>query len=214
MAQLTRVRQFSVSSDGFGTGEGQSRERPFGHLEPSDLHQWVMETSSWSHSDPPGGTMGLDDLIARSFPLGIGAEIMGRNKFASAGGPWPDDAWTGWWGDEPPFHTPVFVLTHHTREPLTLGETTFYFINETPESALKTAQAAANGRDVRIGGGVATVRSFLDADLIDTLHIAVVPICAERGERLWNGPEDLEDRYQHETITGSNGIVHHFFWRK
>ena len=90
-----------------------------------------METSSWSHSDPPGGTMGLDDLIARSFPLGIGAEIMGRNKFASAAGPWPDDAWTGWWGDEPPFHTPVFVLTHHTREPLTLGETTFYFINET-----------------------------------------------------------------------------------
>lgn len=214
MAQLTRVRQFSVSSDGFGTGEGQSRERPFGHLEPSDLHQWVMETSSWSHSDPPGGTMGLDDLIARSFPLGIGAEIMGRNKFGPYRGPWTDHEWKGWWGDVPPFHTPVFVLTHHPRPTFALADTTFHFIDATPADALEQAKAAAGGRDVRIGGGVETVREFLDADLIDTMHVAVAPVDLGRGERLWNSAEELTDRFHLEVIPSPSGISHHIFWRR
>ncbi|WP_231498958.1 dihydrofolate reductase family protein, partial [Gordonia alkanivorans] len=120
----------------------------------------------------------------------------------------------GWWGDEPPFHTPVFVLTHHLRPSFTLGETTFHFLDATPAEAAAKAKAAADGKDVRIGGGVSTVREFLDADLIDTLHVAVAPVTYGNGLRLWDSPAELEDRFEHEVIPSPSGVTHHLFWRK
>ncbi|QGF23450.1 dihydrofolate reductase family protein [Raineyella fluvialis] len=213
MTQLVRVQSFSVSSDGFGSGEGQSLERPFGSLDPADLHAWAFATASWVGRREPGGSRGLDDYFSRDFSNGIGAEIMGRNKFGPQRGPWQDLSWQGWWGDDPPFHTPVFVLTHHLRPSFSLTDTTFHFLDASPEEALATAKQAANGGDVRIGGGVATVREFLAAGLVDVLHIAVVPITAGRGERLWDSPDELLDRYHLEKVPSVSGVVHHLFWR-
>jgi dihydrofolate reductase len=139
---------------------------------------------------------------------------MGRNKFGPQRGPWQNHDWEGWWGDEPPFHTPVFVLTHYERPSITRGETTFHFLDTSPKDALARAFAAADGKDVRIGGGVATVREFLDADLIDTMHIAVAPVELGRGERLWASPDELLDRFHLEQIPSPSGVVHHFFWRR
>lgn len=129
-------------------------------------------------------------------------------------GPWLDLEWTGWWGDTPPFHTPVFVLTHHPRPSFALADTTFHFIEATPADALQQARAAADGKDVRLGGGVATVRQFLDADLVDTMHIAVVPIALGGGERLWHTPDELLDRFHRESVPGSSGVTHYLFWRR
>ena len=181
MVQLLRVQNFCVSADGFGSGEGQSLERPFGHANPGDFASWAGATASWPNRTEPGGTRGLDDYFTRDFTHNIGAEIMGRNKFGPQRGPWPDLDWQGWWGDLPPFHTPVFVLTHHLRPSFTLADTTFHFIDATPAEALEQAEAAAEGKDVRLGGGVATIRQFLDAGLVDTLHVAVVPLEVGRG---------------------------------
>ncbi len=212
MTPLLKVQCFGVSADGFGAGEGQSLEQPFGHVGPGDLLGWAMATSARSSSD--SATRGLDDYFMRDMAHGIGAEIMGRNKFGPVRGPWLDGEWQGWWGDEPPFHTPVFVLTHHERAPLTLSDTTFHFMNASPHDALAAAMAAANGLDVRLGGGVSTVRQFLDAGLVDTLHVTVAPIEIGRGERLWNSPDDLNDRYHHETVPSASGVIHHLFWRR
>nr|WP_238435701.1 MULTISPECIES: dihydrofolate reductase family protein [unclassified Frankia] len=189
-------------------------ERPFGHADPGVLFSWVGATANWVNRTEPGGTRGFDDYIARDFTRNIGAEIMGRNKFGPLRGPWLDHEWQGWWGDEPPFHTPVFVLTHHLRPSFTLGETTFHFLDTTPQEALKQAKAAAAGRDVRIGGGITTLREFLDADLIDEMHIAVAPIELGSGVRLWESPEELTDRFHLERVPRPNGFVHHFFWRR
>lgn len=213
MTQLLRVQNFGVSSDGFGAGEGQSLEHPFGHANPMDLVGWCFATASWVNRGEPGGTRGLDDYFTRDYDRNIGAEIMGRNKFGPQRGPWPDDGWRGWWGEEPPFHTPVFVLTHFPREPMQVGDTTFHFIDATPAEALAQAKEAADGKDVRLGGGVATVREFLDAGLVDTLHISVAPVELGRGERLWRGPEDLDDRYHHDAVPSSSGVTHHLYWR-
>ena len=212
MTPLLKVQCFGVSADGFGAGEGQSLEQPFGHVNPGDLLGWAMATSARSSSD--SATRGLDDYFTRDMAHGIGAEIMGRNKFGPVRGPWLDDEWRGWWGEEPPFHTPVFVLTHHERAPLSLSDTTFHFINATPHDALATAVAAADGLDVRLGGGVSTVRQFLDAGLIDTLHVAVAPIELGRGERLCKSPDDLNDRFHHESVPSASGVIHHLFWRR
>ncbi len=145
----------------------------------------------------------------------IGAEIMGRNKFGPQRGPWEDEEWTGWWGDEPPFHTPVFVLTHHPRPSIEMtGGTTFHFIDASPPEALKVARESAGGLDVRIGGGPSTVRQFLDADLIDHLHIAIVPIVLGRGEHLWNGLEQLEQRFNVESVSSPSGVTHLTFTRR
>ncbi|MFC8531835.1 dihydrofolate reductase family protein [Nocardia sp. NPDC057227] len=214
MPPLVRVQNFGVSADGFGAGEGQSRERPFGHADPGALLGWVGPTAHWVNRTDPGGSYGLDDYFTRDYDRNIGAEIMGRNKFGPQRGPWEDHSWEGWWGAEPPFRTPVFVLTHHPRPAITLGETTFHFLDATPREALDRALAAADGQDVRIGGGVHTVREFLDADLIDTLHVSVAPIELGGGERLWSSPDELTDRFHLERVPSTSGVVHHLFWRR
>ena len=213
MEPLLKVQCFAVSQDGFGAGEGQTLERPFGHADPADLMAWAGATASWFYREE-GGTRGIDDLFTRDMRHGIGAEIMGRNKFGPQRGPWEDHGWQGWWGEDPPFRVPVFVLTHHPRPSFTLSDTTFHFLDASPEEALRQAKAAAGGLDVRLGGGVATVREFLDADLVDTLHIAVAPVEIGRGERLWHSPDDLLDRYRLEVVPSPSGIVHHLFWRR
>ena len=139
---------------------------------------------------------------------------MGANKFSPHRGPWEDHEWQGWWGEDPPFHTPVFVLTHHLRPSFTLSDTTFHFIDATPAEALRVAKEAANGKDVRLGGGTTVVREFLEADLVDTLHVAVAPVDAERGERLWESPDELTDRLHLEVVPSPSGVVHHLFWRR
>jgi dihydrofolate reductase len=208
---MTRVRvhNFSISLDGFGTGEGQTLEAPFGSA-GMRLNQWFFTTRTFrAMQGATDGSAGIDERLASAWGQGIGAEIMGRNKFGPQRGPWPDDGWRGWWGDEPPFHTPVFVLTHHPRPPMEMaGGTTFHFIDATPQEALAAATEAAGGLDVRIGGGVETVREFLAADLIDELHLVVVPVVLGRGERLWDGAEGLEERFEIESVSSPSGVTH------
>jgi len=163
-----------------------------------------------------GGWQAIDPFLShfREMPFNIGAEIMGRNKFGPQRGPWENLDWTGWWGDEPPFRTPVFVLTHHVRPSITLSDTTFHFIDTDPADALRQAKEAAGGKDVRLGGGVATVREFIDAGLVDTMHISVAPIDLGRGERLWTSPDELLDRYHLDTVPTASGVTHLLFWRR
>ena len=214
MSQLLRVHNFAVSMDGFGSGQGQSLERPFGHANPGDFFWWAGATASWPNRTEPGGSRGLDDYFTRDFDRNIGAEIMGRNKFGPQRGPWEDFEWQGWWGDVPPFHTPVFVLTHHTRPSIEMeGGTTFHFIDASPAEALEAAREAAAGQDVRIGGGPTMIRDFLAAGLIDHMHIVVVPILLGRGVRLWDGLEGLEKDYQVEAISSPSGVTHVTFAR-
>jgi dihydrofolate reductase len=212
MARL-RVHNLAVSLDGFATGEGQSLEAPFGHAQ-GRLMEWFFPTRTFvrgtGHDAEAvgGGTTGVDDAFAAATNAGIGAEIMGRNKFGPQRGPWEDGSWQGWWGDEPPFHTPVIVLTHHLRPDLVLGETTFLFRDTSPEEALTEAVELAGGLDVRLGGGATTVREFLDADLVDHLHLVVAPIVLGRGVRVWDGQEGLEERFTIESTSSPSGVVH------
>ena len=210
---LARVQFFSISLDGFGTGEGQSLEAPFGHA-GERLHEWMFETSWWHQVvGDPGGTRGLDDTFLRLHDPGVGAEIMGAHKFGPPG--WHQDPeWKGWWGPNPPFHTPTFVLTHQPRPSIEMeGGTTFHFVDASPADALTTAREAAGGLDVRIGGGVTIIREFLAARLIDHMHIAVVPILLGRGERLWDGFEGLENDYVIEATSAPSGVTHLTFTR-
>ena len=209
-----RVHNLAVSLDGFATGEGQSMESPFGHA-GGRLMEWFFGTRTFrGMQGEEGGSTGPDDAMANQWGPDIGAEIMGRNKFGPQRGPWQDHEWNGWWGPNPPFHTPTFVLTHHPRPSVEMeGGTTFHFIDATPEEALRQAREAANGLDVRIGGGPATVRQFLAADLIDHLHVVVVPILLGRGERLWDGQEGLEERFTIESFTSPGGVTHMTFIR-
>lgn len=214
---LVRVHNFSVSLDGFGTGEGQQEDAPFGHA-GHRLMQWAMPTRTFTQMMGGGeneGSAGVDEAFAGRWANGIGAEIMGRNKFAPKSGQWPDEQWHGWWGDNPPFHTPVIVLTSRPRPSLTMeGGTTFHFLDVEPVEALRQARELAGGLDVRIGGGVTTVREFLAADLIDEMHIAMVPIVLGRGERLWEGLEGLENRFDIEAVSSPGGVVHLTFSRR
>lgn len=214
MTQLLRVQNFGVSLDGYGTGEGQSLETPFGHANPGDFFFWAGATASWAHRTEPGGNRGLDDYFVRDFDNNIGAEIMGRNKFSPHRGPWENEEWKGWWGDTPPFHTPVFVMTHYPRPSFTLADTTFHFVDTTPTDALEQAKAAADGKDVRLGGGPTTIREFLDADLVDTLHVAVAPIELGSGVKLWDSSDDLLDRFHREIVPSDSGVTHLIFWRR
>ncbi|MFC5743570.1 dihydrofolate reductase family protein [Dyella tabacisoli] len=183
-----RVQSFAMSTDGFSAGPDQSLENPLG-VGGLELMEWFFHTRMWrtmhGHDD---GETGVDNGIAEQGFSGIGAWILGRNMFGPVRGPWPDDSWKGWWGDEPPYHTPVFVLTNHPRAPLTMaGGTEFRFVTGGIHAALEQAIAAANGGDVRIGGGVATIRQYLQAALIDELHLAVRPILLGAGEHLFHG---------------------------
>ncbi|TLP62049.1 dihydrofolate reductase family protein [Microbispora triticiradicis] len=209
-----RVHNFAVSLDGFATGEGQSLDEPFGHA-GERLHEWFFETRTFqAMQGKTGGSTGVEDAIVRTWDTGIGAEIMGRNKFGPQRGPWENHDWNGWWGPNPPFHTPVFVLTHHPRPSVKMeGGTTFHFVDATPEEALRQAREAAGGLDVRIGGGPSTVRQFLAADLVDHMHVAVVPIVLGRGERLWDGLEELEKRFRVESVSTPSGVTHVTFTR-
>ena len=200
---LTRVHNLSISLDGFATGEPQSADAPFGHA-GERLHEWMFATRFWD----AGGTAGVDDAFAERHSHGIGAEIMGANKFGPPG--WRDDPdWKGWWGPNPPFHTPTFVLTHRPRPSLEMeGGTTFHFLDVAPAQALETARAAADGQDVRIGGGPTVVRDFLAAGLVDHMHLVQVPIVLGRGVRIWDGLEALEDRYDIEAVSSPSGVTH------
>ncbi len=209
----TRVHNFTVSLDGFATGEGLSAEAPFGHA-GHRLHEWMMATGFGAPIlGRTGGTRGVDDAFAQQHEPGIGAEIMGARKFGPPG--WQDDpAWRGWWGRNPPFHTPTYVLTHRPRSPLEMeGGTTFHFVDATPAEALKLAREAAAGKDVRIGGGPSMLRDFLAAGLVDHLHVVQVPILLGRGVRLWDGLEGLEQQYQVEVISTPSGVTHFTFTR-
>ena len=183
-----RVAAFSVSIDGFGAGPRQDIKNPLG-VRGFELHSWFMQTEAFKkmHAQS-GGTTGIDnDFAARSFE-NIGAWILGRNMFGPVRGTWPDESWKGWWGENPPYHTPVFVLTHHTRAPLVMeGGTTFYFITAGIESALQKAKKAAGAKDVRIGGGVSVIRQYLTAGSIDEMHLAVSPVLLGEGESLFSG---------------------------
>ena len=204
-----RVHNLSVSLDGFATGEGQSLQAPFGHA-GDRLMEWFFTTRTFRQMNgESGGSDGVDERFASNWGSGIGAEIMGRNKFGPQRGSWVDDEWKGWWGDDPPFHTPVFVLTHHPRASIEMnGGTTFHFIDASPAEALEAAREAAQGQDVRIGGGPSTVREFLAADLIDHLHVVMVPIVLGRGEPLWDGLDELERRFDVEAVSTPSGVTH------
>jgi dihydrofolate reductase len=180
--------------------------------------EWAIGTRTFGdmgfHPESEGSS-GVDDAFASQWGPGIGVEIMGRKKFGPERGPWEDEEWKGWWGDNPPFHTPVVVLTHHPRPVLEMdGGTTFYFADADPVAALTQARDLAGGLDVRIGGGVSTVRQFLEADLIDHMHIVLVPIVLGRGERLWDGLEGLEERFEIEATPSPFGVVHLVFTRR
>ena len=208
------MHNLGVSLDGYATGENQSLKAPFGHA-GTRLMEWFFETETFQRMHGEGsGTRGVDDALASQWGVGIGAEIMGRNKFGPQRGPWADHEWQGWWGENPPFHTPVFVLTHHPRPSLEMaGGTTFHFIDAGPEEALRQAREAAGGLDVRIGGGPNVVRQFLEADLVDHLHVVITPVLLGRGERLWDGFEGLEARYRVEACTTPSGVTHLVFDR-
>ena len=210
---LTRVQNFSISLDGFGTGEPQSHDAPFGHA-GERLHAWMIATR-WGRDmfGLPGHTGGVDDAFARQFDSGIGAEIMGAGKFGPPG--WHEKPeWKGWWGANPPFHTPTFILTHHPRPSIEMeGGTTFHFVDASPAEALATARAAADGHDVRIGGGPTVIRDFLAAGLVDHMHVVVAPILLGRGVRLWDGLEGLEKDYEVESTSSPSGVTHVTFTR-
>jgi dihydrofolate reductase len=209
-----RVHNFSISLDGFATGEGQSLDAPFGHA-GQRLHEWFFPTSAFRGQNGAQGSVGVDNAMAAAWGEDVGAEIMGRNKFGPQRGPWKDHDWTGWWGPNPPFHTPVFVLTHHPRPSIEMeGGTTFHFIDATPAEALKQAREAAGDKDVRIGGGPTTVRDFLAADLVDHLHVVIVPIVLGRGVRLWDGLEGLDGKFTTtESVSTPSGVTHVTFTR-
>jgi len=207
----TRVHNLFVSLDGFAAGEHVTLDQPigdaqrlFGRFDGRGIH----------------GLEGVDAPITVDLALttlwgqGIGAEIMGRRKFGPQTGEWPNDGWQGWWEDEPPFRTPVFVLTHHPRDPIEFENgTIFHFVNGSPAEVLRLAQGAAPGKDIRVGGGPSTVREFLAADLIDFLHLAVVPITLGRGTSLFGDLEGVEERFDIESVTSPSGLIHQL-WNK
>jgi len=208
---MTRIRvaAFSISIDGYGAGPRQSLENPLG-VGGMELHRWAFATRTFQRMHAgEGGTTGVDEsFAARSFE-NVGAWILGRNMFGPVRGPWPDDAWKGWWGDDPPYHVPVFVLTRYPREPLLMqGGTTFHFVTAGIRAALERAAAAAGGRDVRIGGGVATIRQYLEAGLIDELHLAVAPVLLGAGEQVFGALDLVRLGYRCTASTAGERATH------
>src|ERR1043166_6182621 len=209
------VRSFAVSLDGFGAGTQQSLENPLGVRGP-ELMEWFFPTVTFRKMNGmPGGETGIDDQIAAAGMENIGAYILGRNMFGPVRGPWTDESWKGWWGDEPPYYTPVFVLTPHARAPLEMkGGTTFHFVTDGIHSALEQARTAAGDKDIRIGGGPSTVRQYLEARLIDELHLALRPVILGRGEPLFAGLALRELGYQVEKMVQGERAVHMFVKRQ
>jgi dihydrofolate reductase len=203
------VNSFSISIDGYGAGPNQSLENPLG-VGGESLHEWIVATRTFQQmSGNEGGITGEDDeFVARGFN-NIGAWILGRNMFGPIRGPWPDDSWKGWWGDTPPYHTPVFVLTNHPRESVAMdGGTTFHFVTDGIHAALERAREAAKGQDVRLGGGVATIRQYLQAGLIDELHLAISPILLGSGEHLFTHLDTLALGYHCTEHVATAGAMH------
>jgi dihydrofolate reductase len=209
-----RVLSFGMSIDGYSAGANQDVEHPLGVNGP-ELFEWFFQTRVWREMHGlDGGDTGIDNGVAAQAFENIGAWILGRNMFGPVRGPWPDDAWKGWWGDNPPYHVPAFVLTHHTRPSITMeGGTVFHFVTDGIQAALDRAKAVAAGRDVRIGGGVGTIRQFLQARVIDDLHIAVAPVLLGTGEALFAGLDVRALGYAcHRSVAGERAT--HMFLRK
>ena len=211
-----RVLSFTVSIDGFGAGPKQDLEHPLGVNGP-ELVDWFFHTRTFQqmYGDSDGESGADEDVAAQAFD-NIGAWILGRNMFGPVRGPWPDESWRGWWGDEPPYHVPVFVLTHHPRSPLVMkGGTEFRFVTDGIESALAQAKEAAAGKDVRLGGGVAAIRQYLGARLIDDLHLAISPVVMGQGEHLFGGLDLRALGYRCvRNIPGSRAAAHVFLQRQ
>lgn len=208
---MTRVRVhcFSISLDGYGTGMPQSLEAPFGHA-GQRLHTWVTRTAHGAEMFGAGqGEYGIvNDMVERSF-TGIGATIMGRNMFGPQRGPWEDESWQGWWGPNPPYHHPTFVMTHHLRPDIEMeGGTTFRFVSGTPQEVLQLARAAAGDQDICVRGGVRVLRDFLREGLIDEAHIVIVPIVLGKGENLWEGLDTALDQYDVVESLGFGNVTH------
>lgn len=205
-----RVESFSISLDGYGAGPNQDIDNPLGEGGKA-LHQWFVPTRTFqrTHGAGDGGTTGIDDDFAARGFRNIGAWILGRNMFGPIRGAWPDLNWKGWWGDEPPYHVPVFVLTHHERPPLEMeGGTTFHFVTGGIHEALERAREAANGMDVRIGGGPNTIQQYLRESLIDELHIAIAPVLLGGGERLFEGVDLRARGYECVEFVASEKVTH------
>ena len=212
--QKVRVQSFSMSVDGYGAGPEQSLQHPLG-LHGPELMEWLFHSRFWSSMHGQGGgEAGADNAMAEQSFDNIGAWILGRNMFGPVRGPWPDESWKGWWGEEPPYHVPAFVLTHHARPPLAMkGGTEFRFVTEGINAALAQAKAAAGSRDVRIGGGVSTVRQFLQAGLVDEVHLAVRPVLLGAGENLFHGLDLRALGYEcAKSVAGER--ANHVFLRK
>lgn len=204
-----RVHCFTISLDGYGTGTPQTLEQPFGHA-GQRLHTWMVRTAHGAAMFGAGeGQYGIaNDMVERSFN-GIGATIMGRNMFGPQRGPWEDESWQGWWGPNPPYHHPTFVMTHHQRPDLRMeGGTTFHFVSGTPQEVLALARDAAGDQDICLRGGVSTVRDFFRAGLIDEAHIVVAPILLGAGENLWEGLAGAMDQYDFAEAIGSGNVTH------
>ena len=209
-----RVQSFAISIDGYGAGPNQDLANPLGVKGPA-LMEWFFHTRLWRQMYGEGnGETGIDNDIAEQGFSGIGAWIIGRNMFGPVRGEWPDESWKGWWGDEPPYHVPVFVLTHHRRPPLTMaGGTVFHFVTEGIHAALQQATAAAGGGDIRLGGGVATIRQYLCAALIDELHLAISPVLLGCGEHLLRDIDLCALGYECEKYVAGERAAHIFLRR-
>jgi dihydrofolate reductase len=204
-----RVHNLAMSVDGYVAGPDQSRDNPLG-VGGEGLHEWVFKTRTWRQMvAEDGGEEGLDDDFIAAGDENIGATIMGRNMFGPIRGDWGDEEWTGWWGDEPPYHHPVFVLTHHPRDPIPMkGGTTFHFVTDGIESALRQAFDAADGQDVRLGGGASAVQQYLRAGLVDEMHVPIVPILLGGGERLFENVDGVPDGYECVEFVSSPAVAH------
>lgn len=209
---LTRVHNLNISLDGFAAGEHVSLDAPIGGAEQLFARFDGRVIHGIHHADGP---FTVDRALTATWSQGVGAEIMGRRKFGPQSGEWEDDDWRGWWGDAPPFGTPVFVMTHHARPPIHFDNgTSFHFVDASPEEALEQARRAADGQDVRLGGGPSTIRQFLQADLVDFMHLVTVPLVLGSGVSLWEGLAGVHERFEIAFVAAPSGQVHQFWNRK
>jgi dihydrofolate reductase len=210
-----RVNCFSLSLDGYGAGPRQTMKEPLG-VGGEELHRWFIPTEAFQKMfGKDRGKTGIDNEFAKRGTEEVGAWILGRNMFGPVRGPWPNEDWKGWWGDNPPYHCDAFVLTHHPRKPVAMeGGTTFHFVTDGIESALEKAKAAAKGKDIRLGGGVSTLRQYLQAGLIDEMHLAVSPILLGSGEHLWSGIDLPALGYEQTEYVPSENAAHYVFRKR